>query len=59
MVNKDNKGIRIEGARAKGVAHAKAHKSRDANPYERPNMREAWFAGFDSVASTDESDDVE
>lgn len=57
MANPDNKGTRIEGARAKGVAAAKAHKPRAANPYTRPNMSAAWLEGFDSVTNEDDSNE--
>lgn len=55
MANKENKGSRIAGAREKGVLAAQKGKPRASNPYERPNMREAWYVGFDSVSGVDES----
>lgn len=57
MANKENKGSRIAGAQAKGALAAQKGKARESNPYDRPNMREAWFVGFDSVTPADESDE--
>lgn len=52
MANPENKGTRIAGAQAKGVKAAQAGKARESNPYDgRPNMREAWFTGYDSAAA--------
>ena len=43
----ENKGKRIEGAKVKGSEAKAKGKARESNPYERPNMRDAWFDGFD------------